>query len=39
LSGASQFGGFFDAVGLFALSYIGTSPRILPRNTQYDQPE
>jgi cytochrome bd ubiquinol oxidase subunit II len=30
LSGASQFGGFFGAVGLFALSYIGITISLFP---------
>jgi cytochrome bd ubiquinol oxidase subunit II len=30
LSGASQFGGFFGAVGLFALSYIGMTISLFP---------
>jgi len=30
LSGASQFGGFFGAVGLFALSYIGIAISLFP---------
>jgi cytochrome bd ubiquinol oxidase subunit II len=30
LSGASQFGGFFGAVGLFALSYIGMTITLFP---------
>jgi cytochrome d ubiquinol oxidase subunit II len=30
LSGASQFGGFFGAVGLFALSYFGMTISLFP---------
>jgi cytochrome bd ubiquinol oxidase subunit II len=35
LSGASQFGGFFGAVGLFALSYIGMTISLFPMIVPY----